>query len=223
VDDLLLEKVYMSTARKFGFSVIDCGKSAIMCKTDFVDAYKIIPAQMQDLNIQGFMWLNRFFIETRQIFGARTAVANFDTFANTIKELAAVNLSIPSDFFHRTLDDIPLVCPSFSNWCKDFSSSMSKLCTDLNVPLAEECPLNEKAFVCQTQGKVLGIYFDTVKLAWKFPMEKKVKALKRIKFAFENGLSLKEMQELLGTLNDICQMCPFLRAFKFKRRVVFLD
>jgi hypothetical protein len=127
-----------------------------------------------------------------------------------------MNLDIPKQFFHRTLDDIPLVCPAFSNWCNNFNDSISNLCVNLNVPLAPDCPLNEKAFTCKTSGKVLGIYFDSVKLAWKYPYEKKLKTLMRVKYAYEdNEMDLKSMQELLGSLNDVSQMCPFLRAFKF--------
>jgi hypothetical protein len=216
VNELKVEKVFMSTARLFGHSVIDCGKNAIMSKSDFVDAYKIIPAQVKDLNIQGFCWLNKFFVETRQIFGAKTAVANFDTFGNTIKELAAANLDIPKKYFHRTLDDIPLVCPYDSNWCADFCKSLKLVCETLNVPLAPDCPNNEKAFSCEKYGKVLGIYFDTVNLSWKYPNEKKEKIIGRVKFALDgNFLDLKAMQQLLGSLNDFCQMFVFLRGFKF--------
>ncbi len=44
IDDLQLEKICMSSARKFGYSVLDCGVGAKMWKYDMVDAYKNIPA-----------------------------------------------------------------------------------------------------------------------------------------------------------------------------------
>jgi hypothetical protein len=78
MDENKIEKVVMSSARKFSHSLFDCGKNAVMSKFDFVDAFKIIPAQIDDLKYQGFMWLGKFFIENRQIFGAKTSVANFD-------------------------------------------------------------------------------------------------------------------------------------------------
>ena len=47
----------MSTARKFGFSLCEAGFFAKMSKFDPVDVYKIIPATIQDLRLQGFCWL----------------------------------------------------------------------------------------------------------------------------------------------------------------------
>ncbi len=63
INDSDLEKVSMSSARLFGYSVQDCGIGARMWKFDMVDAYKTIPAAQQDLRLQGFTWLGRFFIE----------------------------------------------------------------------------------------------------------------------------------------------------------------
>jgi hypothetical protein len=54
INEMALEKVSMSSARLFGYSVQDCGKGARMWKFDMVDAYKTIPAAQQDLRLQGF-------------------------------------------------------------------------------------------------------------------------------------------------------------------------
>jgi hypothetical protein len=216
MNELCIEKVFMSTARRFSYSLFECGKNAIMSKFDFVDAFKIIPAKLNDLRCQGFSWLNKYFLENRQIFGAKTSVPNFDIFANSIKVLANADLKIPEKFFHRTLDDIPLVAPYHKDWCVMFSNSLIGICSALNVPLASECPNNEKAFVCKTQGKVLGLFFDSVNLTWKFPDDKYFKYLN---FVFDilarDKVSLKDMQSLMGILNNICLMAVFLDGFKF--------
>ena len=82
-----MEKVSMSTARRFGFSLCEAGYFAKMSKFNLVDAYKIIPAPLNDFRLQGFCWLQKYFVELKQIFGAKTAVANFDIFGNTILSL----------------------------------------------------------------------------------------------------------------------------------------
>jgi hypothetical protein len=216
MDELCIEKVFMSSARKFSFSLYDCGRGAIMSKFDFVDAFKIIPAKLEDLKYQGFFWLNKYFVENRQIFGAKTSVPNFDVFANSIKTLANANLKIPEKFFHRTLDDIPLVAPQYNNWCIKFSEKLISICSELNVPLATECPNSEKAFVCTNYGKVLGIFFDSKTLTWKLPDEKYFKYLN---FVFDvlnkRVVSLKEMQSLVGIFNNVSLMAPFLNGFKY--------
>lgn len=43
-----LEKIYMSTAKTFSYSVKEAGKGAIMSKFDLQNAYKIIPARQED-------------------------------------------------------------------------------------------------------------------------------------------------------------------------------
>jgi hypothetical protein len=57
INELALEKVSMSSARLFGYSVVECGIGARMWKYDMVDAYKTIPAATSDLRLQGFTWL----------------------------------------------------------------------------------------------------------------------------------------------------------------------
>jgi hypothetical protein len=78
VNKFELEKVKMTSSKEFGSLLVNCGKNAIFSKSDLVAAYKQIPCKIEDLKNQGFCWLGRFFTETRQIFGARASVANFD-------------------------------------------------------------------------------------------------------------------------------------------------
>jgi hypothetical protein len=66
-----LEKVKMSSAGEFASALIKSGHGAVMSKFDLVAAYKQVPCKIEDLRLQGFMWLGKFFCETRQIFGAR--------------------------------------------------------------------------------------------------------------------------------------------------------
>ena len=77
INKLALEKVKMSTAKKFSYTLVEAGAGAVMSKFDMVDAYKNIPAPPSDLRLQGFEWLSRYFVELRQIFGAILAVPNF--------------------------------------------------------------------------------------------------------------------------------------------------
>ena len=67
IDDNMLEKVKMSSARNFGFTLKSCGTDARFSKFDMKDAYKNIPAPLEDLRLQGFRWLNKFFVENKQI------------------------------------------------------------------------------------------------------------------------------------------------------------
>jgi len=113
------------------------------------------------------------------------------------------------------VDDVPSISPADSDWCEEFTDSYKQLCSDLNVVLAEDCPLNDKAFSCQTRGKVLGIMFDSSDMTWRVPEKKIEKCLRSIMHA-QNAetCTLKEWQKLHGRLNDRSQICCFMKLFK---------
>jgi hypothetical protein len=101
------------------------------------------------------------------------------------------------------------------SWCVKFTNCYLKNCRELNIPLAEQCKKYEKAFLCSTCGKFLGVFFDTTTFSWKLPDEKKGKALDAIRTALSaKKVELLFMQQLMGSLNDFSLMCPFLNGFK---------
>ena len=215
IDDNKLEKVKMSSARNFGFTLKDCGINSRMSKFDMRDAYKNIPAPLGDLRLQGFKWLNKIFIENKQIFGARTAVANFDILGHTVMTLAMASCNAAPEFVHRHLDDVPVTGPCNSVICETFTKEYKKICKKINVKLAENCVKNEKAFSNKTTGKILGIWFDSTDLTWQLPQDKKEKTLTSISKAIKcDMMVLVEMQILMGNLNNVSMMCPFLNAYR---------
>jgi hypothetical protein len=216
VNEIELEKVHMTSAKQFASFLIEAGEGAIFSKYDLVDAYKNVPVKIFDLRLQGFSWLSKFFLETRQIFGAKTAVPNYDIFGNTILTLANVNAKIPRKFLHRALDDVPVVSPKCKNYCEEFDVAYVNTCSDLNVKLADPCKNFEKAFVHSSYGKVLGYFFSSKPLSWKLPDEKRKKYRNFAVSIFKKQSSgLNELQTLMGILNHAGMFAPFLRGFKF--------
>jgi hypothetical protein len=215
IDEQKLEKVRMSTARTFGYSVADCGPGARMWKWDQVDAYKNVPARLEDLKYQGFAWLNRYFVETQQAFGSKAAVAAYDRLGHTMADIATVSAGTPHRYVHRTLDDLPLVTPATSPAGPAFARKYAALCKNIGIRLAPPCPDKEKSFEDSTYGTVLGIVFDTVLGLWSISRAKFCTIATKIQTAVVGGdLTLTEMQQLLGSLNDFGQMCPILNAFR---------
>ena len=215
VNQFTIEKVFMASASDFGYAIVKCGLNSNMSKFDLVDAYKNIPAKIDDLRLQGFCWLGKYFIETQQIFGAKTSVSNFDIFAHTILDLAIAKSKIPKSIIFRRLDDIPIVSPDHVSWCNDFTETFVNICSNINVKLAQDCPDNEKAFKNQKRGRVLGVDFDTSNMSWSYPEGKKSKCLSVIKEAYsKERISLLEMQKFMVSLGDLGQLCPFMKGFK---------
>jgi hypothetical protein len=209
-----LEKVKMSSAGEFANALIKSGHGAIMSKFDLVAAYKQVPCKIEDLRLQGFMWLGKFFCETRQIFGAGTSVCNYDILGETLKTITLAQCDIPHNLVMRQVDDVPVVSPKNSGWCEEFSAKYKEICKELNVELAENCPKADKAFENVKKGKVLGVLFDSENLTWALPQEKRVKTLRSVAEVFHGEvIKLKPMQKLMGRLNHVTQMCDFLKNF----------
>ncbi len=216
VDKLSVERVVMDTARSFSYKLLKAGKNARLDKTDVKDAFKNVPAKTGDLRLQGFMVEDRYFIELRMIFGAKTALAHYDILGNTVEKLAIIDSGIPRHFVSRAVDDQPVATPANSSWGEKFVSSYKKICKELNIELAEDCTHCDKAFTNAKRGKVLGVWFDSESLTWKLPTEKtEATRLLLRETVTKRNVSLEDMQSLLGRLNFVCMMCPFLKAFRF--------
>jgi len=216
VDPLLVERVKMCSARCFSYSVVEAGDSCHMAKMDMVNAYKNVPCTPEEYRLQGFHWLGKFFVETRQIFGAKTAVCNYDVLANTVLSLSLTKCKIDRSFVHRQLDDVPVVAPADKiEWCKEFTDNYKECCENVGIALAPDDPNKEKAFYCSKEGKVLGIDFRTDGLKWAYPEEKKTKLLIAIEeFLTKDSVNLLQMQKLMGRINDVGLMTPFMKMFK---------
>jgi len=215
INELALEKVVMSSARLFGYSIVDCGRHARMWKFDMVDAYKTIPSAQSDLRLQGFFWLGKFFIELKKVFGSKEAVSAYDRLNNTLVSVAAAAAGLPTQLIHRTLDDVPVVTPASSEAGPVFAEIYSGICAQIGASLAPPCPDLEKAFSDSTEGTVLGIRFDTNSLTWNISKDKRCIILDRIRGPLmRHHIGLHDLQKLIGSLNDVGQMCPFLRGFR---------
>ena len=99
---------------------------------------------------------------------------------NTVCTLAKCVSSIPNELVHRQIDDVPTVAPENTSWCEEFTKEYSEICEALNIELAPDCPLKDKAFKLSKVGKVLGIMFDSSNLTWSLPSEKRIEYMNDI-------------------------------------------
>jgi len=221
LDKNSLEKCHMSSARNFGYILKKCGKNAVFSKSDIEAAYKQIPSQLADLWLQGFFFLDKFFVEKSQIFGACSAVCNFDTSGNTVSVLSIAECEGNDELVCRHLDDHSNASPANSDMCSRMTEAYKKICKLINLPLQEDDPELVKAFSNTTKGKVLGIFFDSSDLSWSLPKDKKTVVMQRVHRALNSNLiSVHDMQKLLGHLNYVSLLCPLLVGF---RRNLFED
>ena len=215
VDRDKLERLHMGTAKQFSFALKDAGKDAVFSKFDICDAYKLMPAKVEDYRLQGFFWLGRYFVETRQPFGGVPAPCNFDRLGNTKDLIVCILSGTPRNLVFRALDDSPCVTPAGSSQIDKFSTAMRNICAEVRIPLAENCPLAEKAFEKVKKGTVLGIGFDSSRMEWFLSREKAEKVIRRcLTLAAGHHSDLKQIQQVMGSVNDLAQMAPLLRFYK---------
>ena len=216
VDSRPLYKLRMSSARQFGEAVMRMGKGAVMSKFDIRDAYKLIKNRRDQWRLFGFKWLGRYFFDTTMVFGSKVAPENFDSLPETLVNMACQESGLPKSRVFRQLDDVPAVAPAGSKKIERFGAAYKKFCGAVGVPLAPFCSIREKAFELSTSGTVLGIKFDTEKLAWSLPADKAEGIRRRIrKFRAMKSCNLREVQKVHGKLADFAQMCPFMKAFRY--------
>ncbi len=120
-----------------------------------------MPAKIEDLRLQGFALLGKYLVETRMIFGAVTAVCNYDIVGSVPYMLAHIESGIPTKLVCRAVDNIPAVSPANSSWGERFPCTYKRICRELNIQQADDCAEFSKAVTGSTYGKILGKWFDT--------------------------------------------------------------
>ena len=108
-----------------------------------------------------------------------------------------------------------MVSPANKDWVVKLTNSYQEICGELNIKLAEDCPNKDKAFKLSTTGKVLGIEFNTENLSWRVPEDKRAEYMNLITdIIIVDRLSGFTIDRLLGKLNFVCSMAPYMRTFK---------
>ena len=154
-------------------------------------------------------------METQLTFRGAPSPANFDQLANTKDLLVCLASGTPKRLVNRALDDSPCVSSASSGVVERFSSEMRRLCSRLEILLAENCPLAEKAFELKTRGTVLGIGFYSSDMTWFLSEEKTERIIRRCKeVAGSVHVDLKQIQRLMGSVNDLGQIFPLVKFYK---------
>ena len=111
------------------------------------------------------------------------------------------------------LDDSPCVASTESKIVERFTEEMKILCAEISVPLAPNSPMAEKAFELVQRGTVLGMGFDSTEFTWHLAEAKANKVVRRcLDGARAKHLSLEQVQKIMGSVNDVTQMCPLLKG-----------
>ena len=216
----LLFKARMCSAKMFCSVLWSAGARSTLIKKDQKNAYKYVPTRMDQLYLQTFCWLGKHFVETSQIFGAISAVGNFDEFHHSLlQDIVLPQCQIPRHLVTRTIDDIPACEPEpqygSPSWLAELNNTYENTCAELGITLAPDSKEPDKAFTFVQFGTVYGVLFNTDNMTWKFPVDKHLRLVHNVlDLAKKSVVSRKELERLNGKLQNFGILIPLSRFYK---------
>lgn len=175
----------MSSTSKFVRALhLGGGRGCVyMMKLDWESAYKHIAVRPQDLHLQWFKWMDRYFVELSLIFGGASSVGIYDRHAKVVLDLTLAASTFPRNQVCQLLDDVPAA--GALDALLAFDDTYYAIAEELGVRLApRDDP--EKAFAPSKTGIVFGVYYDTENWTWAVPKER----LERLLVALHELLNL---------------------------------
>jgi len=82
------------------------GRRCLILKMDWVNAYKHLAVQPEDVALQYFNWLGMDFAELCLVFGSRSSAGLFNRLCKLVLALVLLHARFPSDQVIQYLDDI---------------------------------------------------------------------------------------------------------------------
>ncbi len=202
----------MSSTSKW-LEVLDkVGKGAWMAKTDWSDAYKHLHVRAEDLVLQWFSWLGRFFFELCLIFGSSSSPGLYDRLAKTVLDLVLRISKFPRDWVCQHLDDTAAACPADSLQLMVFDQTYIQVAHTLGIKLApRDDP--EKAFGPSKHGIVFGVEYDTESWTWGLPREKLAKIAHQIKGILQK--QEEHLEVIQSVVGRIVHVRPLVKDGRF--------
>ena len=182
------------------------GPGSWLCKTDIVDAFKLIPIHPSLWHLYGVKWEDSYYFYTRLTFGWRSSPKIFDQLSQAICWIAHHNYGIK--FILHLLDDF-LTIDSPGSEASRTMALLTLIFAKLKVPISPQ-----KTFGPCTVLEYLGILLDTNRMEARLPPDK----LQRLRELIQNYLGKKtctkrKLLSLLGHLNFACRVVIPGRTF----------
>ena len=164
----------MSSTWMFVRALNHGGRGIYMLKIDWSSAYKHIAVRAEDLHLQWFKWLDRYFVELSLIFGGVSSVGIYDRHAKLVLDLVLAATGFPRSQVCQHLDDVPAV--GELDILTAFDDTYYAMAEELGVRLApRDDP--DKAFAPSKTGVVFGVHYDTESWTWAVPKERLARLL----------------------------------------------
>ena len=204
--DITRFPVKMDGMLEFLGQLEDEGKGALLAKEDLTDAYKHIPVRREDWRLQALAWGDRFFLDTRLMFGTSSSAGIFDRFDGLLLRIAVKLSRMEGRKAKRFLDDVFAVESRLGGGIHDFLEKYREVCNRVGARLDPK-----KRVLPGTKTTILGVEFDTIKWVWWVSEEKARKVWDKLLNAETRWGSLKDRQSLQGSLLSVSDLMPEAR------------
>ena len=190
----------MSSTSKWLKVINRAGRFCKIMKCDWSDAYKHLSVHPDDLDLQWFSWLGKFFCELCLVFGGASSAGLFDRLAKLVLQVVIHRSGINPALVIQHLDDCCAAAPRGSYILERFDAEFYTVASLLGVKLApRDDP--QKSFGPCTRGIVLGVVYDTVQWTWAMPEEKFVRLLHDLKLVMDSdSVPQRKLQSVVGKI-----------------------
>ena len=182
------------------------GPSTLLAKIDIKSAFRTIPVRLEDRELLGIYWQQKYYVDCCLPFGLRSAPYIFNQYAEALEWILR-NHGITHVIHY--LDDFLIAGKPGLPDCKHALSHMLQICRQLGFPIAEH-----KIEGPNTVLTFLGILIDTVKLEMRLPEEK----LATLRTLLQQWHTVKKttkrnLLSLIGSLSFAAKVIPAGRIF----------
>jgi len=203
----------MSSTGKWLAVLARAGREAVMIKMDWADAYKHVHVRQEDVQLQWFSWLGKFFAEVCLVFGAVSSPGIYDRAAKVVLDLVLRMSGFPPALVCQHLDDVCAAAgAAAADGLADFERCYRRVCAQVGVKLAPADD-SDKGFTLATRGVILGVEYDTVAWTWAIPADKVARLVNQIQEALVAD-SLRQDQ-VWSVVGRIIHYCPLVPAGRF--------
>ena len=186
------------------------GLGAEMVKLDQEAAYRHVPVRHEDLHLQFVKWGDKYFQETKLMFGATSSPGIYDRFAGLFLLLCVRKTrGMKEEDAGRYLDDVMAVGPKGSEVLRSFYDQYRSTADQIGVKL-DKSGNKAKCQPPDTTIVALGVHFDTEAWTWKVDHEKGARLLHDIESTLDgNETDVKQRERIVGKLLNMSLLIEF--------------
>ena len=199
----------MSSTGKWVAVLNKAGRGAWMAKCDWAEAYKHLAVRPQDIPLQYFSWLGKYFAEVCLVFGAVSSAGLYDRLAKVVLAIVIVLAGFNKEMVCQYLDDACAAAPaSRKDDLERFYATYKAVATRVGVLLADTSD-PDKAFGPTTKGVVLGVEYDTLAWTWRIPQEKAARFMLQLReLAAAQTVRQDEIWKIVGRVIHYAPLIP---------------